>query len=63
MVAAFLPPPAYVQWNPERREADAAQTDKIEAQAAEISKLRKLVVEMQAGLLKLQARDELVAQR
>jgi hypothetical protein len=34
-----------------------------EAQASEIRDLRKLVVEMQAGLLKLQGKDNLVAQR
>jgi hypothetical protein len=42
---------------------NAAQTDKFEAQSAEIRDLKKLVVEMQTGLLKLQARDELVARR
>jgi hypothetical protein len=36
---------------------------KINAQAAEIRDLKKLVVEMQAGLLKLQAKDELLAKR
>ena len=34
-----------------------------EQQAAEIRDLKKLVLEMQAGLVKLQAKDELVAQR
>jgi hypothetical protein len=36
---------------------------KAEAQDAEIRDLKKLVVEMQAGLLKRQPKDELVAQR
>jgi hypothetical protein len=35
----------------------------MQQQAAEIRDLKKLVVEMQAGLLKLQAKEELVAQR
>jgi hypothetical protein len=38
-------------------------TAKLDAQAAEIRDLKKLVIEMQAGLLKLQTRNELVAQR
>lgn len=37
--------------------------NEVQKQAAEIRDLRKLVVEMRAGLLKLQAKDELVAQR
>jgi hypothetical protein len=36
---------------------------KIDVQATEIRELKKLVVEMQAGLLKLQSKDELVAKR
>jgi len=35
----------------------------VAAQAAEIRDLKKLVLEMQAGLLQLQAKDKLVAQR
>jgi hypothetical protein len=35
----------------------------VQKQAAEIRDLKKLVVEMQAGLAKLQSKDELVAQR
>jgi len=35
----------------------------VAAQAAEIRDLKKLVVEMHAGLLQLQAKDQLVAQR
>ena len=35
----------------------------VQQQAAEIHDLKKLVVEMQAGLLMLQAKEELVAQR
>jgi hypothetical protein len=35
----------------------------MDAQAAEIRDLKKLVIEMQTGLLKLNAKDELVAQR
>jgi trimeric autotransporter adhesin len=38
-------------------------TEKLDAQAAEIRDLKKLVVEMQTGLLALRANDELVAQR
>jgi hypothetical protein len=38
-------------------------TQKIDAQNAEIRDLKRLVVEMQAGLRDLQAKDELVAQR
>jgi Chaperone of endosialidase len=38
-------------------------TEKIDAQAVEIRDLRKLVVELQAGLIKLRAKDKLVAQR
>ncbi len=34
--------------------------NEVQQQAAEIRDLKKLVVEMQAGLLKLQAKDELV---
>ena len=41
----------------------AEQATTIAAQAAEIRDLKKLVVEMHAGLLQLQAKDELVAQR
>ena len=37
------------------------QQHKIDAQTAEIRDLKKLVVETQAGLLKLQSKDELVA--
>jgi hypothetical protein len=37
--------------------------EKLDAQAAEIRDLKKLVAKMQAGLLKLNAKDELVAQR
>jgi hypothetical protein len=40
-----------------------AQSEKIDAQAANIHDLRMLVIEMQAGLLKLQSKDELVAKR
>jgi hypothetical protein len=39
------------------------QEQTIAAQGAEIHDLKRLVVEMQAGLLKLQAKDQLVAQR
>jgi hypothetical protein len=35
--------------------------NEVQKQAAEISDLKKLVVEMQAGVLKLQAKDELIA--
>jgi hypothetical protein len=35
----------------------------VQQQAAEIRDLKKLVAEMQTGLLKLQAKDELVARR
>jgi hypothetical protein len=41
----------------------AAQNQRAAAQAAEIRDLRKLLVEMQAGLIKLKTKDELVAQR
>jgi len=44
----------------EKQDTDAL---KIDAQAAEIRDLKKLVLEMQAGLLKLQAKDQLLAQR
>jgi Chaperone of endosialidase len=37
--------------------------NEVQQQAAEIRDLKKLVIEMQAGLLKLQAKEELVAQR
>jgi hypothetical protein len=37
--------------------------NEVKQQAAEIRGLKKLVVEMQAGLLKLQAKEELLAQR
>ena len=37
--------------------------NEVQQQAAEIRDLKRLVVEMQAGLLKLQAKDQLVAQR
>ena len=37
--------------------------NEVQQQAAEIRDLKKLVVEMQAGLRKLQAKDELLAQR
>jgi len=37
--------------------------NEVQQQAAEIRDLKKLVVEMQAGLAKLQAKDQLVAQR
>jgi hypothetical protein len=37
--------------------------NEVQKQAAEIRVLKKLVVEMQAGLLKLQTKDELIAQR
>ncbi len=37
--------------------------NEVQQQAAEIKELKKLVVDMQAGLLKLQAKDKLVAQR
>jgi Chaperone of endosialidase len=40
-----------------------ALNGRSDAQAAEIHDLKKLVVEMQAGLLKLQAKEQLVAQR
>jgi hypothetical protein len=41
----------------------AAQSEHTARQDAEIRDLKKLAVEMQAGLLELQARDVLVAQR
>jgi hypothetical protein len=41
----------------------AAQAEHTASQDAQIRDLKKLVVEMQAGLLKLQANDELLAQR
>jgi hypothetical protein len=41
----------------------AAQSEHAAAQDAEIRDLKKLVIEMQTGLLKLQAKDELLAQR
>jgi len=44
-------------------ERAAAQDARAAAQAAEIRDLKKLVLEMQAGLAELQAKDELVAQR
>jgi hypothetical protein len=44
----------------EKQDTDAL---KIDAQAAEIRDLKKLALEMQAGLLKLQAKDQLLAQR
>jgi trimeric autotransporter adhesin len=47
----------------EMQQQHKAMTEKLDAQAAEIRDLKKLVVEMQTGLLKLQAKDELVAQR
>jgi hypothetical protein len=37
--------------------------NEVQHQAAEIRDLEKLVAEMQAGLLKLQAKDQLLAQR
>jgi hypothetical protein len=37
--------------------------NEVQKQAAEIRDLKKLVVEMQGGLMKLQAKDELVARR
>jgi hypothetical protein len=37
--------------------------NEVQKQASEIRDLKKLVVEMQAGLIKLQAKDELLAQR
>ncbi len=37
--------------------------NEVQKQAAEIRDLKKLVVEMQAGLMKLEAKDELVARR
>jgi hypothetical protein len=47
----------------EIREFKQQHEQKAAAQDAEIRDLKKLVVEMQAGLLKLQAKEELVAQR
>jgi trimeric autotransporter adhesin len=44
-------------------ERAAAQDAHAAAQAAEIRDLRKLVLQMQAGLIELQAKDELVARR
>ena len=44
-------------------EQNAAQARKIDAQAAELREVKKLVIEMQAGLLNQQAKDGLVAQR
>jgi hypothetical protein len=48
-------------------EAQAVKIDPLTAQSdsqsAEIRDLKKSVLEMQAGILKLQSRDELVAQR
>jgi hypothetical protein len=40
-----------------------AQSTQAAAQAEEIRNVWKLVTEMQAGLLKLQSKDSLVAQR
>jgi len=37
--------------------------NEVQKQAGEIRDLKKLVVNMQAGLMKLQAKDELLAQR
>jgi hypothetical protein len=37
--------------------------NEVQKQAAEIRELKQLVVEMRAGLLKLQSKDELLAQR
>ena len=37
--------------------------NEVQKQAAEIRDLKQLVVEMRAGLLKLQSKDELLAQR
>ena len=37
--------------------------NEVQKQAVQIRDLKKLVVEMQAGLVKLQAKDQLVAQR
>jgi hypothetical protein len=47
----------------EMKQQRKEMTGKIDAQAAEIRDLKRMVVEMQAGLLKLQAKDQLVAQR
>jgi hypothetical protein len=47
----------------QQRQMIAAQNQRAAAQAAEIRDLRKLLVEMQAGLIKLKTKDELVAQR
>jgi len=44
-------------------EKQDTDTLKIDAQAAEIRDLKKLVLEMQAGLFKLQAKDQTLAQR
>jgi hypothetical protein len=41
----------------------SARADDADSRAAEIRDLKKLVAEMQAGLLELQAKQELVAQR
>jgi hypothetical protein len=47
----------------EMQKQHKAMKEKLTAQAAKIRDLKKLVVEMQAGLMKLQAKDELLAQR
>lgn len=54
-----LAPMLLNQMQHERKETTA----KFNAQGMEIRDLKKLVVEMRAGLLKLQAKDELAAQR
>ena len=54
-----LAPMLLIEMQHERQETTA----KLNAQAAEIRDLKKLVVEMQAGLIKLQTRNELVARR
>jgi len=40
-----------------------ARADRADSQAADIRDLKRLVVEMQAGILKLQAKEDLLAQR
>jgi hypothetical protein len=47
----------------EMQEQREQMTQKIDAQNVEIRDLKRLVVEMQAGLRDLQAKDELVARR
>jgi len=47
----------------EQQKAAAAQSDRINAQAAEISELKQQLVGIQAALAMLQPKDQLVAQR